>query len=168
MPQCVFLFVGPTCRTLRTSPAASTMKCIAWGASTRITRWWLMPTVSQNIISPPTRCRRRLPPSQRNSFVLRLWCSATVLQLHSNPLHSKPPAPPHRVRKTQTPARGTSLSVTFGGWMDGLCQFIASWINPLSIADRERDFYLLTVNICGAKISASTKPNELTLKCLKT
>lgn len=89
---CVFLFVGPTCRTLRTSPAASTMKCIAWDASTRITRWWLMPTVSQNIISPPTRCRRRLPPSQRNSFVLRLWCSATVFpSLQPTPLQTSSP-----------------------------------------------------------------------------
>lgn len=78
-----FLFVcglvsGPTCRTLRTSLAASTMKCIVWGASMRITQW-LMLMVSQNIILLPTRCRRQLPHRRWAQHAMRLGPSLTAL-----------------------------------------------------------------------------------------
>lgn len=70
-----------------------------------------MPTVSLNIILPPTRCKHST--SMRSDFDL--------------------PLQPHPTGgiETQTSARGTLLSLTWGGWMDRSCRCIASLINPV-------------------------------------
>ncbi len=163
--KCVSVFLsGPICRTLRTSPAASTMKCIAWGASMRTT---LMPTVSQNTISPPTRCRHHLShcswPQLGEIHLLRdfdlHWQSAH----HSSPpLH---PSPSHRWdRNLKACQRDFIFNDFSAAKLDCSCQFIASLTNTilsLSLTERVKrslilrnvlplDFYLLpdlTVNL---------------------
>lgn len=139
---CVFLS-GPICRTLRTSPAASTMKCIAWGASMRITQWWLMPTVSQNIILLPMRCRRHLPhcswPQQGVIHLLwdfdRHWQSS---HRSSSPLH---PSSSHRWGRNLKACQRDFIFSDFRG-LNGLFTSVYCLINkhyPLTIADKDSE-----------------------------
>lgn len=142
--MCVFLS-GPICRTLRTSPAASTMKCIVWGASMRITRRWPMPTVSQNIILPPTRCRCRLLHCSwpQLGVIHLLWDSDLHWQSshHSSPpLH---PSPSHRWdRNLKACQRDYWLFFNDFRRPNGLFMSVYCLINkhyPLTIADKESE-----------------------------
>lgn len=139
---------GPICRTLRTSPAASTMKCIACGASMRTTRS-LTPTVSQNIILPPTRCRCH--PPNRVSFI-HYETLTFIDSLPTTPALHSIQSPSHRWdRNLKTPARGTLFSMTFGGRTDCSCQFIASLTNTilsLSLTKRvKRSFFVMCCSL---------------------
>lgn len=145
----VMFLPGPTCRTLRTSPAASTTKCIAWGASTRTTRWWLTPTACRNITWPPTRCRGQ-PPRRRSApqrVIIHLpWDFDPHWESSSPPLH---PSPSHRWdRNVNAGQRGLYFSMPLGLFMSVHCLVTPSrewrevWFSFMRSASRSHGLLL--------------------------